>query len=355
MDPLTTGVGAEVDRAFALVGGACLALFLGITLAMVWIVGRYHRSRNRTVRQVDGYLPIEIAWVVIPTIIVMWMFWVGYRGFRIIRSVPEGAMIVKVTGVRWNWQFHYPAEDIRPRIMCVPVGTPVKVELTAPADDVIHSFYLPDMRVKEDAVPGKSTYLWFRADRAGTYDIFCAEYCGMDHSKMLAEMRAVSRADYDSWVREERLRRMRPVDPAAFTDPHRPEFGPTDLNIDSEALFLTYCASCHGKAGDGSGLPGRARDFRRIDGWKASPATTDIFRTLQSGIPGTEMRGFPTLTSWEKVALAHRVRLFLGDRAPAADSAAILKVMDEFHLGIQPELKPTISVERAMELLSEER
>ncbi len=344
----------EVDRAFLLVGGASLILLVGITVAMVFIAIRFRRSRARTTTQIGGNTMLEIVWTVIPTIIVVWMFFVGYKGFGIMRRVPKDHMAVNVTGRQWAWSFSYPKEGVDAQEMVVPVGTPVLVNLTAPPKDVIHSFYLPDFRVKEDALPGKATYLWFKAEREGTYPIFCAEFCGKDHSEMRAWLKVVSPQQYDQWVTDQRLKKFRPLEMGAVMNPQDPGFGKDQLNIDAGAIFGAFCASCHGVAGDGSGLPGEARNFTSLKGWKRSAKVTDIYRTLTEGIEGTRMRAYPNLTPWERVALAHYVRAFSKEPLPQDTPQDYQALVTEYGLDKVQTPKKTISVERAMETLVRE-
>ena len=158
-------IATEVDYAFLAISIVCVVLLLGVTIAMIAIVMKYRRGRVKKVPQIEGNLKLEITWIVIPTIIVFWMFYVALDGFYMMRNPPEGAMEVDVVGRQWAWEFSYPESGVTAREMVVPVNTPVKVEITAPPDDVLHSFFIPDFRVKEDAVPGKQTYLWFESNR----------------------------------------------------------------------------------------------------------------------------------------------------------------------------------------------
>ena len=344
----------EVDRAMWLIGGTSLVLLFGITLAMLIMVVKYRRGRTPKTTQIHGHLWLEMTWLVIPTLIVFWMFWVGYRGFVLMRNVPEDAMLVEVTGKQWQWAFHYPVEKLDTGEMVVPVNRAVKVELTSPADDVAHSFFIPDFRVKEDAVPGQSTYLWFQAEREGTYNIFCAEFCGKGHSEMLSILRVVSQREYEEWILAQRARRYEPLLFEAVVDSEHEKFGPEGLDIDPPTLYKTYCQSCHGAAGDGSGLPGVARSFVVTDGWKNGRKVTDIYRTLTEGIKATQMRAFPNLVPWERLALAHYVRDFNDGVAPEDSPEDYAVLAEEYGLDEIQEPKQTSPVERAMEILSRE-
>lgn len=344
----------EVDHAFMLLGVTSLVLLVGITIVMVVFAARFRRGSTPATTQIKGHAALEILWIIIPTIIVTWMFFVGFKGFLMMRDVPADAMVVEVTGKQWMWSFHYPEEKLDTVEMVVPVNKPVKVTLTAPADDVVHSFYIPDFRVKEDAVPAMETHLWFEAEREGTYDIFCAEFCGKNHSAMISQLKVVSLKDYDAWVRGEHARRYKPLVFEAVVDPQHAGFGPDGLNIDSDALYKTFCLSCHGAAGDGSGLPGVARNFTSPTDWKKSTKVADIFRTLTEGIDGTQMRPYPNLTPWQRVALAHRIRAFVKDPPPPDTQEEYAALVKEYELDKVKAPGETLPVERAIDILSNE-
>jgi len=347
-------ISRQVDRALWLLGGASVLLLAGVTITMIVFAVKYHRSRAKQTSQIQGNLWLEVTWIIIPTIIVTWMFFVGYRGFLFMRDVPEGAMVVQVTGRQWAWSFFYPEERINTSEMAVPVNVPVKVELTAPPEDVLHSFYLPEFRVKEDVLPGRDTYLWFEAERTGQYNIFCAEFCGQDHSKMITTLHVLSPEDYEAWVHGNIAKKYEPLVYEALLDAQHPRFAPDDLNVDGAALYGTFCASCHGVQGDGSGLPGVARDFRVAEDWKRSPKVTDIFRTLTDGIEGGRMRPYPNLTPWEKAALAHHVRSFLSTAAPPDTQEDFAALVTEYELDKLKGPKKAIPVEKAMDLILRE-
>ena len=350
----TSDITREVDRAFALIGGVSLFLLAGITIAMLMIVIRYRRSRAETAAQFEGHKWLEVAWIVIPTMIVTWMFFIGYRGFALMREVPEGAMVVDVVGKQWMWAFSYPEEKIDTSEMVVPVNTPVRVNLTAPVGDVIHSFFIPEFRVKEDAIPGQTTYLWFEAEREGTYNILCAEFCGKDHSQMLALLKVVSPDAYLKWIEDQRLRKYEPLVFEAVINPEHPTYGEDGLNIDTRVLYQTFCRSCHGAEGDGSGLPGEARDFNAAEGWKRSSKVTDIYRTLTEGVADSQMRAFPNLTPWERVGVAHYARSLMKKKPPEDTRDDYAALVEEYGLDKVQKPRATIPIERAMEILSEE-
>ena len=195
-------VAREVDRAFWILTGISVVLLIGITLAMIYFAIRYRRKRYKTPSQIEGNSKLEVAWITIPTIIVIYMFFVGYKGFKMMRDVPEDARIVQVTGQQWFWTFTYPDEGISTDRLVLPINEPVRFEMTAPVGDVIHSFYIPAFRIKEDVLPGGSTYTWILPERVGSHHIFCAEFCGKDHAQMYTVLDVVTKEDYDAWVKE---------------------------------------------------------------------------------------------------------------------------------------------------------
>lgn len=345
-------ISREVDQALLYIGGSSLLLLLGVTGAMLYFIFRFNRKSTKTTSQIEGHTVLEVTWIVLPTILVTWFFFVALEGFAMMRNVPEDAMVVEVTGQQWVWTFNYPEEGISSTEMVVPVNTPVRCNITAPPEDVLHSFYLPDFRVKEDAVPGKDTYLWFESERTGVFNVFCAEFCGKDHARMITTLRVVTQEEYDDWVKDTTLKKYEPLEYAAVTDPNLPRFD--ELGIDGEMLYKNLCASCHGEQGDGSGLPGLARDFTTLKDWKFGGKVTEIYTTLTEGIGGSQMRAFPNLSPWEKVALAHKVRSFLGDKAPATTEADYQALVEKYGLDKITGPGETIPVEDAIEKLLEE-
>jgi cytochrome c oxidase subunit II len=193
-----TNLSASVDSVFLFIMGISLVLLVGVTGTMVYFAVRYRRSRHPQAENIEGNLALEIVWTVIPTLLVLAIFWVGWKGFVYMRTVPKDAMLVKVTARMWSWGFAY--ENGRTSdVLKVPVGRPVKLAITSV--DVVHSLSIPAFRVKEDAVPGRENYLWFKPELAGTYDLFCTEYCGMGHSAMVTKVDVMAQQEFDSWYR----------------------------------------------------------------------------------------------------------------------------------------------------------
>lgn len=186
-----------VDTAFMVIFGISFFFLIGITAVMVWFIIRYHRKRHPKAVQVKERPALEIAWTVIPLILVMLMFYYGYIAFTPMREIPPDAMVVKTVGKMWVWEFEYPGNKISPELV-LPIDEPVVLEMTSL--DVVHSLFISAFRVKEDVVPGQTTYLWFIPERLGNYEILCTEYCGLRHSFMESVARVVTREQYDKWL-----------------------------------------------------------------------------------------------------------------------------------------------------------
>lgn len=191
---------AAIDPVFMFLFAACFVLLLGITAVMVYFVLRYHRSRApQPTSQAEGNLWLEIVWIVLPTLLVLAMFWYGWKGYVVLRTVPQNALPVTATARMWSWDFTYANGKTSPKLY-VPVGKPVRVELVSV--DVIHGFFLPAFRVKRDVVPGMNNYAWFVATKTGSYDLFCSQYCGTQHSAMVTTVEAVSEAEFTVWLNQ---------------------------------------------------------------------------------------------------------------------------------------------------------
>ncbi len=193
---------AEVVNGPILFITAVSVFFLvGITAVMVYFTIRYSRRRNPKPEDVHGNTLLEIVWTVIPTLLAFGMFWYGWVGYKFMKEVPADALEVTVTGRMWSWLYEYP-NGVETDVLNVPVGKPVKLNMRSL--DVIHSYYIPAFKVKQDVVPGvDGLFLWFTARETGEYQVFCAEYCGLQHSAMLSKVKVLPGADFDAWLVEE--------------------------------------------------------------------------------------------------------------------------------------------------------
>ncbi|MCX6258358.1 MAG: cytochrome c oxidase subunit II [Bacteroidia bacterium] len=187
----------STDLAFTIIFGISLFLLVLITSIMIYFLIRYNRKRNPVATQVKSSNALEITWTLVPIILVMIMFYYGWTGFEPMRNVPKDAMEIKAIGRMWTWSFAYNNGKVSDKLY-VPFGKPVKINLMS--EDVIHSLYIPAFRIKEDAVPGKNNYLWFIPEHPGTYDVMCAEYCGMRHSYMITQVNVMPEDSFNIWL-----------------------------------------------------------------------------------------------------------------------------------------------------------
>ncbi len=170
-----------------------------ISLLVIVFATRYRRRHaDQRAEQIEGSLPLEIFWTVIPLAIALFSFAWGARVFFRMNSTPEGSLPISVTGKQWMWKVQHPEGRREINDLHVPVGVPV--ELTMISEDVIHSFYVPALRTKRDVLPGRYSKLAFVANKVGVYDIFCAEYCGTKHSKMIGKLHVLEDSQYQAWL-----------------------------------------------------------------------------------------------------------------------------------------------------------
>ena len=188
----------QVDALYFFI--VAVTVFFTVLVALMVLVFsiKYRKSANPIATQIEGSVPLEIIWSVIPLGIAMVIFvWGSVLYFNLNRA-PKDAMEVFVVGKQWMWKAQHPSGMREINQLHVPVGRPVR--LTMISQDVLHSFFVPAFRVKHDVLPGRYTYVWFTATKVGTYHLFCAEYCGTKHSGMIGEVIAMEPAAYQSWL-----------------------------------------------------------------------------------------------------------------------------------------------------------
>jgi len=297
---------ADVDRAFWITTGISAAMFVLVAGLMLFFIVRYHHSRVKPaeIRNIRDHLGLEIAWTVIPTILLFVIFYYGYTSFRELRTMPDDAFAVDVLGKRWSWTFTYP-NGKRTDALYVPEGRNIRLRLHAPDGDVLHSFYVPAFRVKEDVVPGRETHIWFRSTVPGRYDVECAEYCGVGHSKMLTKVEVMDAAAFDTWYASNKLS---PHDKSA-------------PKSEGEVLYRTLgCASCHSL--DGSVIVG--------------PSFSGLYGKTVTVLTGGKTRR----TVVDDAYLARAVR------QPGAD------VAEGFPDGVMPDLSAQIDAQQLKALIA---
>ncbi len=190
---------AEVDWIyFALVGVSTFFSVLICALLVTFGV-RYRRAKigPRAVH-VAGSLSLELLWTLIPFGIVLAFFAAGAIVFFRTSRPPADALAFSATGKQWMWRIQHPTGQREINEMHVPVNTPIVMTLTS--EDVIHSFFIPAFRTKQDVLPGRYSSLWFEPTKVGTYDLFCAEYCGTKHSEMIGRVFVMEPGNYERWL-----------------------------------------------------------------------------------------------------------------------------------------------------------
>ena len=199
MPPRVTELGQSVDSTFYFIYWLCVIFFVLIVGALVLFAFKYRRrSDDDKTSPIKGHHKLELIWSIGPGILLFVMFGLGLKGFVAYLTPPADAMDIRVIGQKWSWAFTYPNGGSETADLYVPVGQPVR--LTMSSTDVLHSFFVPAFRVKRDVVPNRYTVMWFQADEPGEYPIFCTEFCGTDHSRMLGTVHVVPQHEYDAHI-----------------------------------------------------------------------------------------------------------------------------------------------------------
>lgn len=185
-----------VDKAFFLIMGISLVFLVGLTFTMIYFIYKYNNKKNPHATQIKGSTKLEIIWTVIPTILVLVMFYYGWAGWAPMRTAPKDTFNVTVTGRMWNFTFQY-ENGKQTDTLYVPQNKAVKMKLVSM--DVIHGFYIPAFRIKEDVVPGREKMSWFIPEREGSFELFCSEYCGMNHSYMYTYVKVLPQDKFNAW------------------------------------------------------------------------------------------------------------------------------------------------------------
>jgi cytochrome c oxidase subunit 2 len=329
----------EFDKVFYMTFGVCLFFFVSITVTAVCFLVLYNHKRNPVPAKTSGSLPLEIAWTIIPTIIAIIMFYYGVVGYKVARNAPAGAFQVTVIGRQWQWLFQYPNNRVATELR-LPAGEPVLLNLVS--RDVIHSFYVPAFRVKEDVVPGRTNIVSFTPLMFGTYDVLCSQYCGLSHADMRSRVIVMNPKDFDEWYKKPEVQK--PIDlKAAFA-------GTPDQIKRGGAVYELNCANCHGLKGDGSGLP-TARNFTKIDGWKNGTKLSQMFVTVTEGVAGTQMQPFSHLPADDRFAVIHYEQTFAKGH-PKDTPEDIAELDERYELSKGSVSHPEIAVFDAMRRIS---
>lgn len=297
----------------------CIVIFIGVFGVMFYSIWAHRKSKGYQAATFHEHLGVEVAWTVIPFIIVIAMALPATKTVVAMKDTSSADLTIKVTGYQWKWGYEYlegegagikflsnlstpiaQRENREPKgpfylmevdnNVVVPVNQKVRIVLTAA--DVIHSWMIPEFGVKQDAIPGFLRDTWFRAEKTGLYRGQCAELCGKDHAFMPIVVEVLSEPDYANWVVEQKKKL------AALADDPNKEWTEAELIARGEKVYAANCVACH--QANGRGLPG---SFPALDGDQAvlGPEKGQI-DTVLKGRPGTAMAAFGNQLSDVEIA-----------------------------------------------------
>ena len=191
----------EIDSAWWLVYWVSVFFFVIVVAVLALFLLQYYRRRGHKAQLTPNHhYPLELTWSILPAFIVAVLFVKGVDGFIDMRTPPADTYDIQVIAKQWSWTFIYPNGIISPELH-VPIDENVKLIMSS--DDVIHSLFIPAFRVKQDIVPGRYNYLWFNAIMKGEFDLYCAEYCGTNHSEMITHCYVHDKEGLATWFEEE--------------------------------------------------------------------------------------------------------------------------------------------------------
>jgi cytochrome c oxidase subunit 2 len=232
-------IAGNVDALFIFLLIVAGMMTLLIFVCVIFFAARFRHRAGVPAEQIDGSTPLELTWSVIPMGVFMVIFVWGAVVYFKERTPPRDATEVYIVAKQWMWKLEHAEGQREINELHVPVGRDVKLIMTS--QDVIHSFYIPAFRIKQDVLPGRYTVEWFRATKPGTYHLFCAEYCGTQHSGMVGSIVVMEPAQYEAWM-------------------SGGQTGP--LSATGEKIFSELgCATCHR-----SDTQGRGPNLQRVFG-----------------------------------------------------------------------------------------
>jgi cytochrome c oxidase subunit 2 len=196
-------VAGTIDDLFHYIMWVSVISVMGIFAAMFYLAWKYRapsrEANQKALSQADHSNVLEITWSVIPMFFLVLMFVWGFKDFVLLRTAPKNSLEIVAQGQKWQWTFKYPSGHVDSELH-VPKDRNVRILVKSV--DVLHSLFIQEFRVKMDAVPGRYTDLWFNAVKSGEFPVFCAEYCGTQHSDMLTKVVVHEGAGYEEWLAE---------------------------------------------------------------------------------------------------------------------------------------------------------
>ncbi len=193
-----TVVAARWDSLYDFLMGLSAFFFLLVVGAMLYFAITYRHRPQKKTSYITGSHLLEAVWIAVPTLLLMIIFGWGYSIYHTMTQAPADSYEVRVIGKQWLWTFQYDDGRTTVNEVYVPVNRPVKLVMTS--EDVLHGFFIPNFRIKQDVVPGMYSSLWFTATVPGKHQVFCTEYCGTSHSGMLAKVVVLDEAQWKAWT-----------------------------------------------------------------------------------------------------------------------------------------------------------
>lgn len=233
-------VAGHVDALYFGLIGLSIIFGLGVAFMTTFFAIRYRREANvDRSNPLLGSTTLELTWSIIPLILGLGIFAWGADVYFDMSRIPADAVEISAIGKQWMWKFQHPQGQSEINDLHVPVNRPIKLSMIS--QDVIHSFFVPAFRIKQDVLPGNYTYTWFEATKTGEYHLFCAEYCGLDHAVMGGKVIVMEQAEYEQWLTEGNVGTSNNA-------------GPNSVVSVGEVLFQEQgCTSCHQMDGSGAG------------------------------------------------------------------------------------------------------
>jgi cytochrome c oxidase subunit 2 len=309
-------VAPKVDWLHHIITDLSVFFTVAIVGTMLYFAYKYRAKKgvDHSTPRIEGNHFLEAIWTIVPTIVCIFIGTYGILIFKEMRSVPDDALVVNVTGKKWNWTFQYENGKQLVGEAVIPVDRHVKFVLTS--KDVLHSFFVPVMRVKSDAIPNRYTYVTFKPVKTGDYNIFCTEYCGMDHSQMLAKLKVVPQDEYDRWLN----------DNSETTKVSLAEIGESVYNQQG-------CMACHSVDGSKRVGPSFQNIYNReatYDQGKAYKADEEYIREsilnpnkhIVDGYPANQMPAYEGLISDDQIKALIAWFKTLDGKSSAATSSA---------------------------------
>ncbi len=228
LPPQSSTMASRIDNLFDFILWSSIILFVIVAVSTIYFAIRYRRHGDaaRITPYVENFA-LEITWTVVPFILLMVIFVWGIRDFLRLHIIPAQATEIKVTGQKWFWSFSYLDGPSTVGELIVPVNKPIKLLMSS--QDVIHSFFVPDFRIKMDVLPNRYTVTWFEAVRTGEFQLYCTEFCGKGHSEMLGKVKVLPQDEFKTWLEKS----------------SGPDEGETLQDYGARLFVKKACVTCH--------------------------------------------------------------------------------------------------------------